>query len=246
MPRKWPAAFASTRTGSTRTPTSSARSDWATGRRRGCGFDLERVARAIGHRVRVPTQAGTGRPRGHGLPAGVQPDRGPEGPAGSELSRVGLPSSPCRDRGPAPSGARPRLASATGCGSRRRRRSCTTTSAARGRGGPRSAWRPSASTSWPRSTGASTCLNAQAAPRAREGEVPTFQVFASIVLERKRRRVAAKRPAEDLEWRLRTAMDHFGPVPARRDRRGRSRTTSSTAAARARGHRRRRPRQARR
>ena len=44
---------------------------------------------------------------------------------------------------------------------------------------------------------------------AGEEEDPTFQVFASLVLDRKRRRVGDKR-LEDLEWRLRTAMDHFG------------------------------------
>jgi integrase len=42
-----------------------------------------------------------------------------------------------------------------------------------------------------------------------EEEDPTFQVFASLLLDRKRRRVGDKR-LEDLEWRLRTAMDHFG------------------------------------
>jgi integrase len=49
-------------------------------------------------------------------------------------------------------------------------------------------------------------------PSAGEEEVPTFQVFASLVLDRKRRRVGDKR-LEDLEWRLRTAMDHFGKYP---------------------------------
>ena len=42
--------------------------------------------------------------------------------------------------------------------------------------------------------------------------IPTLQVFASITLARWRRRVAAK-TAADLEWRLRTAMDHFGELP---------------------------------
>jgi hypothetical protein len=46
-------------------------------------------------------------------------------------------------------------------------------------------------------------------PPAREAEVPTFQLFASLVLDRKRQRVGEKRLG-DLEWRLRTAMDHFG------------------------------------
>jgi hypothetical protein len=50
------------------------------------------------------------------------------------------------------------------------------------------------------------------APRAQETKVPTFQVFASLVLDRKRQRVGEKR-LEDLEWRLRTAMDHFGKYP---------------------------------
>jgi integrase len=41
-------------------------------------------------------------------------------------------------------------------------------------------------------------------------DVPTFQVFASEWLERKRRRVAGN-THRDLLWRLRTGMDHFGP-----------------------------------
>jgi integrase len=49
-------------------------------------------------------------------------------------------------------------------------------------------------------------------PPAREDEVPTFQLFASIVLDRKRQRVGDQR-LKDLEWRLRTAMDHFGRYP---------------------------------
>jgi integrase len=49
-----------------------------------------------------------------------------------------------------------------------------------------------------------------AASPARVEEIPTFQVFASFLLDRKRRRVGDKRLA-DLEWRLRTAMEHFGP-----------------------------------
>ena len=48
-----------------------------------------------------------------------------------------------------------------------------------------------------------------AAPAGPAEALPTFQVFASVVLARKKRRVAEKRAA-DLEWRLRTAMDHFG------------------------------------
>jgi integrase len=48
-----------------------------------------------------------------------------------------------------------------------------------------------------------------AAPAPAGDEVPTFQVFASIVLARKKRRVAEK-TYKDLEWRLTTAMDHFG------------------------------------
>jgi hypothetical protein len=51
-----------------------------------------------------------------------------------------------------------------------------------------------------------------AAPPIGVGDVPTFQVLASLVLDRVRRRVAS-RGADDLEWRLRTAMDHFGPLP---------------------------------
>ena len=47
------------------------------------------------------------------------------------------------------------------------------------------------------------------APRPAGDERPTFQVFASIVLARKKRRVAAK-TYKDLEWRLVTAMDDFG------------------------------------
>jgi integrase len=50
------------------------------------------------------------------------------------------------------------------------------------------------------------------APAAREDEVPTFQLFASLVLDRKRQRVGDQR-LKDLEWRLRTAMDHFGRYP---------------------------------
>jgi hypothetical protein len=48
-----------------------------------------------------------------------------------------------------------------------------------------------------------------AAPAPAGDELPTFQVFASIVLARKKRRVAEK-TYMDLEWRLTTAMDHFG------------------------------------
>jgi integrase len=48
-----------------------------------------------------------------------------------------------------------------------------------------------------------------AAPAPNGEEVQTFQVFASIVLARKRRRVAEK-TYKDLKWRLTTAMDHFG------------------------------------
>ena len=50
-----------------------------------------------------------------------------------------------------------------------------------------------------------------AAPALPDKETPTFQVFASITLARWRRRVASK-TAADLEWRLRTAMDHFGSL----------------------------------
>lgn len=66
---------------------------------------------------------------------------------------------------------------------------------------------------------------------ARKEEVPTFQLFASLVLDRKRPWVGEKR-LKDLEWRLRTAMDHFGKYPldlidvALTD----SRTTARTAA----------------
>lgn len=52
----------------------------------------------------------------------------------------------------------------------------------------------------------------EAPPPPRDDEVPTFQIFASLVLDRKRQRVGRKR-LEDLEWRLRTAMDHFGSYP---------------------------------
>jgi integrase len=48
-----------------------------------------------------------------------------------------------------------------------------------------------------------------AAPPVEAGPLPTFQVFASIVLARKKRRVAEK-SYRDLEWRLRTAVDHVG------------------------------------
>ena len=50
------------------------------------------------------------------------------------------------------------------------------------------------------------------APAGREDEVPSFQFFASTVLDRKRQRVGDQR-LKDLEWRLRTAMDHFGRYP---------------------------------
>jgi integrase len=46
-------------------------------------------------------------------------------------------------------------------------------------------------------------------PAAAPGEPPSFQVFASEWLERKRRRVGAKTHS-DLLWRLTTGMDHFG------------------------------------
>ena len=49
------------------------------------------------------------------------------------------------------------------------------------------------------------------APRPAAAELPNFQVFASATMVRWRRRLAAK-TAQDLEWRLRTAMDHFGPL----------------------------------
>lgn len=49
----------------------------------------------------------------------------------------------------------------------------------------------------------------QTAPLPSDLELPTFQLFASLVLDRKRRRVSDK-TYQDLEWRLRTAMDHFG------------------------------------
>ena len=49
-----------------------------------------------------------------------------------------------------------------------------------------------------------------AEPPTGPNSAPTFQVFASVVLARKKQRVAAKTVA-DLEWRLRTAIDHFGP-----------------------------------
>jgi hypothetical protein len=48
-----------------------------------------------------------------------------------------------------------------------------------------------------------------AAPMPVGNELPTFQVFASIILARKKRRVEQK-TYKDLEWRLTTAMDHFG------------------------------------
>lgn len=50
-----------------------------------------------------------------------------------------------------------------------------------------------------------------AAPPLKADELPTFQVFASVMLSRWKRRLAPK-PAADLEWRLRTAMDHFGQL----------------------------------
>lgn len=50
----------------------------------------------------------------------------------------------------------------------------------------------------------------ETAPIAAGEELPTFQVLASIVLARKKRRVSDKTYA-DLKWRLDTAVDHFGP-----------------------------------
>lgn len=52
----------------------------------------------------------------------------------------------------------------------------------------------------------------ETAPIAAGDEVPTFQVLASIVLARKKRRVSDKTYA-DLKWRLDTAIDHFGEYP---------------------------------
>jgi len=52
---------------------------------------------------------------------------------------------------------------------------------------------------------------APAAPVPRAQNAPTFQVFASVQMARWRRRLAPK-TADDLEWRLRTAMDHFGQM----------------------------------
>jgi hypothetical protein len=52
----------------------------------------------------------------------------------------------------------------------------------------------------------------ETAPIAAGDEVPTFQVLASIVLARKKRRVSDKTYA-DLKWRLDTAVDHFGEYP---------------------------------
>jgi integrase len=51
----------------------------------------------------------------------------------------------------------------------------------------------------------------QSAPLPAELDMPTFQVFASLVLDRKRRRVSEK-TCQDLEWRLRTAIGHFGAL----------------------------------
>lgn len=47
-------------------------------------------------------------------------------------------------------------------------------------------------------------------PMQASHEIPTFQVFASIVLARKLRRVSHN-TYKDLKWRLETAVDHFGP-----------------------------------
>lgn len=52
----------------------------------------------------------------------------------------------------------------------------------------------------------------QTTPSDHGSGVPTFQVLASVLLDRQRRRVS-KASADDLEWRLTTAMDHFGPLP---------------------------------
>lgn len=47
-------------------------------------------------------------------------------------------------------------------------------------------------------------------PTSPSDEMPTFQVFASIVLARKVRRVS-QNTYKDLRWRLESAVDHFGP-----------------------------------
>ena len=52
---------------------------------------------------------------------------------------------------------------------------------------------------------------APAAPPISQPDQQTFQVFASVVMARWRRRQAPK-TAVDLEWRLATAMDHFGSL----------------------------------
>jgi integrase len=51
----------------------------------------------------------------------------------------------------------------------------------------------------------------ETAPSDQEAGVPTFQVLASALLDRQRRRVSVA-TAEDLEWRFSTAMDHFGSL----------------------------------
>jgi integrase len=53
---------------------------------------------------------------------------------------------------------------------------------------------------------------AETAPIPAGDGVPSFQVLASIVLARKKRRVSDKTYA-DLKWRLDTAVDHFGAYP---------------------------------
>ncbi len=53
--------------------------------------------------------------------------------------------------------------------------------------------------------------SAAAAQPAVRHDQQTFQVFASVALARWRRRLATK-TAADLEWRLATAMDHFGSL----------------------------------
>jgi hypothetical protein len=68
-----------------------------------------------------------------------------------------------------------------------------------------------------------------AAPPIGVGDVPTFQILASLVLDRVRRRVASS-SADDLEWRLRTAMDHFG-FPSIRSTLRRSMTSSMRSCA---------------
>jgi integrase len=169
-------------------------------------FDLERVAQAIGATDSERAPRGPGRPRRQGLPDGGAPDRG-EGPL--------IRTSGYDRRMP-----RPRT------GTIRRQPTLRGISyglqfSYRGEriyhhiGGQWEGWteeRVEAEREFVMqlvSRGEYMPQRREPAPPAAPEKIPTFQAFASLVFDRKRQRVGEKR-LKDLEWRLRTAMDHFG------------------------------------